>query len=56
MRIRIALGCSEADARRVLGDDNLVPARLTRKGQAISPFKVSFRVQPEPASNRAVET
>ncbi|WP_295433151.1 FtsK/SpoIIIE domain-containing protein [uncultured Thiodictyon sp.] len=35
MRIRIALGCSEADARRVLGDDNLVPARLTRKGQAI---------------------
>lgn len=35
MRIRIALGCSEADARRLLADDNLVPARFTRKGQAL---------------------
>ena len=35
MRIRIALGCSDADARRLLGDDNLGPARYTRKGQAL---------------------
>jgi len=35
MRIRIALGCSEADARRVLTDDNLAPSRFTRKGQAL---------------------
>lgn len=35
MRIRIALGCSEAEARRVLADDNLVPSRFTRKGQAL---------------------
>ncbi|MBB1073730.1 hypothetical protein HUU62_04810 [Rhodoferax sp. 4810] len=33
--IRIALQCSEADSRQILGDDNTVARSLTRPGEAI---------------------
>jgi len=35
MGIRIALQCTEADARQIMGDDNLVNRQLTRPGEAI---------------------
>lgn len=35
MGVRIALQCTEADARQIMGDDNLVNRQLTRPGEAI---------------------
>jgi S-DNA-T family DNA segregation ATPase FtsK/SpoIIIE len=35
MGVRIALQCTEADARQIMGDQNLVNRQLTRPGEAI---------------------
>lgn len=35
MGVRIALQCTEADARQIMGDDNLINRQLTRPGEAI---------------------
>lgn len=35
MHVRIALKCSEADSRQIMGDDNPVHRQLTRPGEAI---------------------